>query len=186
MSTRPWQQSYPAGIPIDINLSQFPHIPAVLEMAFKRFTDKPAFSNMGVRLSYKRVDALSRDIAAYLQGLGLKPGERVVIQMPNLLQYPIILFGALRAGLTVVNLNPLYTSQEMQHHIRDAGAKVIFILENFADKLEKVLPNRGVGACGAYRGGRLVPGAQAADHQRSSALPQEDDSQAHSYPKPNV
>ncbi|HET6344621.1 MAG TPA: AMP-binding protein, partial [Myxococcota bacterium] len=132
---------YPKGTPAEIQLASYKNIPAVLEDAFEKSRSKPAFSNMGVTMTFGDVDVMSRRMAAFLQNdLKLVPGDRLVIQMPNVLQYPVALFGALRAGLTVVNLNPLYTAQEMEHHIRDSGAKAIIILENFADKLEAIRP----------------------------------------------
>jgi long-chain acyl-CoA synthetase len=116
----------------------------MLEEGFTKFADQPAYSNMGKEITFAEVDKLSRDFAAYLQGLGLQKGDRIAIQMPNLLQYPVAMFGALRAGLTVVNTNPLYTPREMLHQFKDSGARAIVILANFGSHLEKVLPETGI------------------------------------------
>jgi long-chain acyl-CoA synthetase len=118
---------------------------AMLEESFARFRDRPAFVSMGVALTYGEVDALSRDFAAFLRGdLGLAPGERVAIMMPNLLQYPVALAGVLRAGLVVVNVNPLYTASELAFQLEDAGAAAVVVLENFAHTLEHALPGTRV------------------------------------------
>ena len=135
-----WLQSYPPGIPAEIDLSEFSSIADILAKSCARFRTRPAFSNLGVTLSYEDIDRLSGQLAAYLQKvLKLDRGERVAIMLPNLLQYPVALFGALRAGLTVVNTNPLYTTRELEHQLVDSGARVIVILENFAHTLEQVL-----------------------------------------------
>jgi long-chain acyl-CoA synthetase len=110
-----------------------------VDECLKKYSDQPAYVNMGKSLSYKEIDTLSRNFAAYLQHLGLKKGDRIAIQLPNLLQYPVVLFGAIRAGLIIVNTNPLYTSREMEHQFKDSGAKAIVILANFAHNLEKIL-----------------------------------------------
>ena len=108
--------------------------------SFERFAERPAFHNLGHTLSYAALDRLSRDFAAYLQGLpGMTKGERVAIMSPNLLQYPVVLFGILRAGMTVVNVNPLYTPRELEHQLKDSGARAIVILENFAHTLQSAL-----------------------------------------------
>lgn len=104
-----WLKEYPAGVPAEVDLTEFTSLKDILEKSCQRFADLPAYSNMGVTLRYRDIDRLSRDFGAYLQELGLGKGARVAIMMPNVLQYPIALFGALRAGLTVVNVNPLYT-----------------------------------------------------------------------------
>ena len=141
-SARPWTKNYPKGMPVDIDPNEFASVADMAEQSFTRFAASPAFSNMGHAISFAQLEVLSRHMAAYFQTtLKLQKGDRVVIQMPNLLQYPIALFGALRAGLTVINLNPLYTAKEMQHHIADSGASTIVILENFADKLAEIQPS---------------------------------------------
>jgi len=138
----PWFKHYPKGIPHDINPDKYTSLVDLFEEACSKYGDMPAFENMGKRLSFNEVDALSADFASYLQNVvGLKKGDTLAIQMPNLLQYPVAMFGALRAGLLVVNTNPLYTAREMEHQFHDAGVKAIVILANFAHNLEKVLPN---------------------------------------------
>lgn len=144
MESRPWHSSYPKGVRTEIDTNQFSSVTQFINHCLNKFASDVAYVNMGKELSYAEVDKLSRDFAAYLQGLGLKKGDRIAIQMPNLLQYPIALFGALRAGLIIVNTNPLYTAREMEHQFKDSGAKAIVILSNFADKLEKVLPNTDI------------------------------------------
>jgi long-chain acyl-CoA synthetase len=142
MKSFPWFKSYPKGIPHEIELNQYQSVVDLFETSCRKYADKVAFENMGVRLTYSQVDALSRDFAAYLQKeLRLKKGDRIAIQMPNLLQFPIVFFGALRAGLIAVNTNPLYTPREMEHQFKDSGATAIVIVANFASHLEKVLPN---------------------------------------------
>jgi long-chain acyl-CoA synthetase len=137
---RPWLENYPAGVPERIDVNQYASVPAVLEEAFARFSDRPAFSNFGRRLSYAQIDAMSRQFACYLTGeLKLGKGDRIAIMMPNVLQYPIALFGALRAGLIVVNTNPMYTARELKHQLEDAGAKAIVVLDNFAATLQQVV-----------------------------------------------
>ncbi len=134
-----WLKEYPPGVPAEIDLNEFASLKDILEKSCRRFADLPAYSNMGVTLRYRDIDRLSRDFGAFLQGLGLGKGERVALMMPNVLQYPVALFGALRAGLTVVNVNPLYTARELEHQLIDSGASAIVIVENFAHTLQEVL-----------------------------------------------
>ena len=134
-----WLKEYPAGVPAEVDLTEFTSLKDILEKSCQRFADLPAYSNMGVTLRYRDIDRLSRDFGAYLQELGLGKGARVAIMMPNVLQYPIALFGALRAGLTVVNVHPLYTPRELEHQLNDSGSTVIVIIENFAHTLQEVL-----------------------------------------------
>lgn len=142
---RPWLAQYPAGVPAEIDVDEFPSIPAVMEQSIRKFGDRPAFSSMGKVLTYSEVDALSRRFAAYLLGeLRLKKGDRVAIMMPNCLQYPIATFGILRAGLTVVNVNPMYTPRELRHQMVDSGASVILVLDNFARVVQDVLPDTAI------------------------------------------
>lgn len=137
---RPWLASYPANVPAQIDLNLYASVPAVLDEAFTRFRDNPAFANFGRKLSYGQIDEMSRQFAGYLTGeLKLGKGDRIAIMMPNVLQYPIALFGALRAGLVVVNTNPLYTARELQHQLEDSGAKAIVVLDNFASTLQQVV-----------------------------------------------
>lgn len=140
MQDYPWFQQYGEKIPREIDPNHYDSIPALVDESFKKYSDKVAFENMGKALTYAEVDKLSADFASYLQNVaGLKQGDKIAIQMPNLLQYPIVAFGALRAGLVVVNTNPLYTPNEMEHQFNDSGASAIVILANFAYNLEKIL-----------------------------------------------
>jgi len=140
-----FKERYPEGISTEIDLSAYSSILEVLDEACKRFAGRPAFSNMGKTITFGELDLLARDFAAYLQNqLGLKPGERIAIQLPNTLQYPIALFGALRAGLVVVNTNPLYTEREMRHQFQDSEVKALVVLANMAHLAEKVLPDTGI------------------------------------------
>jgi long-chain acyl-CoA synthetase len=142
MKDFPWFKSYPAGTPHEIKLYEYNSVTEIFEESCKKYADKVAFENMGVKLTFRQVDELSRNFAAYLQNsLGLKKGERIAIQMPNLLQFPIAFLGALRAGLIVVNTNPLYTPREMEHQFKDSGAVAIVIVANFASHLEKIIAN---------------------------------------------
>jgi long-chain acyl-CoA synthetase len=130
---RPWLDHYPAGIPADIDVNAYRSVAAVFEESFQKFRDRPAYKNFGKVLTYGQIDELSTAFAGYLSGeLGLKKGDRLAIMLPNLLQYPIVLFGALRLGLTVVNTNPLYTARELHHQLEDSGAKALVVLDNFA------------------------------------------------------
>lgn len=135
----PWYKNYAEGVPYEINPDAYPSLLELFEESVEKYADKVAFSNMDKALTYGELDRLSRDFAAYLQTSGLKKGDRIAIQSPNVLQFPVVLFGSLRAGLVVVNTNPLYTPREMLHQFRDSGAKAIFILANFAKNLETIL-----------------------------------------------
>ncbi|GLQ98730.1 AMP-binding protein [Dyella mobilis] len=137
---RPWLDHYPAGVPAEIDLDQYASVTAVIEEAFERFSQRPAFHSFGKQLSYGEADKLSRQFAGYLTGeLKLVKGDRIAIMMPNCLQYPVALFGALRAGLTVVNTNPMYTARELKHQLEDSGAKAILVLDNFAATLQQIV-----------------------------------------------
>ncbi|ALN80923.1 long-chain fatty acid--CoA ligase [Lysobacter antibioticus] len=137
---RPWLAQYPEGVPAQIDVDEFPSIVSVLENAIENYRDRPAFSNFGKVLTYGDIDRLSAQFAAYLLGeLKLKKGDRVAIMMPNCLQYPIATFGVLRAGLTVVNTNPMYTARELKHQLDDSGAAVIFVLDNFGKTVQDVV-----------------------------------------------
>ena len=140
MTDRIWLKSYPPGVPSDIDVNRYASMVDMMEESFKKFADRPAFSFMGKEQSYKQVDELSQTFGVYLQSLGLAKGDRVAIMMPNVLQYPVAVAGILRAGYTLVNINPLYTARELEHQLKDSGAKAIVILENFAATLEKCLP----------------------------------------------
>jgi len=136
---KPWLSLYPKGVPANIDADAYPTLTAMLDETFKKFKHRPAFSCMGKTLTFAEVDQLSTQFGAYLHSRGLQPGDRIALMMPNLAQYPIALFGALRAGLVIVNTNPLYTPREMLHQFNDSGAKAIVIAENFASNLEKIL-----------------------------------------------
>jgi long-chain acyl-CoA synthetase len=143
--TKIWHKGYDAGVPYEINPNEYSSINDVLEVGFTKFKNLPAFHNMGTTLTYEQIDLLSRKFASYLQNdLHLQKGDRVAIMMPNILQYPIALFGALRAGMIAVNVNPLYTPRELEHQLKDAGCKAIVIFANSASVLEKILPNTPV------------------------------------------
>ncbi|MGH8373197.1 MAG: long-chain-fatty-acid--CoA ligase [Gammaproteobacteria bacterium] len=140
-----WLKEYPQGVSPEIDIGIYSSIKAVLEESCVKFAGLPAFSNMGATLSYAQIEEQSRHFAAYLQKIaGLKQGDRVALMMPNLLQYPVALFGILRAGMVAVNVNPLYTAHELEYQLRDSGAKAIVILENFATTLQQVLDNTDV------------------------------------------
>ncbi len=140
MVNRLWLKSYPAGMPAEIDPDRYASVPDLFEQVADKFADKPAVHNLGHSISYAALNQLSRDFAAFLQSLpGLGKGERVAIMAPNVLQYPVALLGILRAGMIVVNINPLYTPRELEHQLQDSGAKAIVILENFAGVLQKVL-----------------------------------------------
>ncbi|MCM8594526.1 long-chain-fatty-acid--CoA ligase FadD [Accumulibacter sp.] len=135
-----WLKNYQPGVPAEIDLSEFESLGELFEKSVARYRERVAYINMGVQITYGELDKLSRDFAAYLQSaLKLPQGARVAVMMPNVLQYPICIFGALRAGYVVVNVNPLYTPRELEHQLKDSGAEVIVILENFATTLEEVL-----------------------------------------------
>lgn len=144
MADYPWIKRYPKGIPAEINLYDYNSVIDLFEDAVKKYRDRVAYENMGAQLTFGQVDELSRHFAAYLQSLGLKKGDRIAIQMPNLLQFPIAFFGSLRAGLIVVNTNPLYTPREMEHQFRDSGAKAIVIVANFANNLQQIIQNTSI------------------------------------------
>ena len=141
MSTNkyPWLKFYPEGIPAEINPDLYNSIADLFEESFEKYADRTAFYNMGVNMTYAELEVYSRNLAAYFQSLGLKKGDKIAIQMPNVLQYPVAMVGAIRAGLVIVNTNPLYTSREMHHQFADSGAKAIVILANFAANLQKII-----------------------------------------------
>ncbi|HTC14593.1 MAG TPA: AMP-binding protein [Steroidobacteraceae bacterium] len=139
-----WLKSYPPGVPAEIDPAQLRSLRELLEGACARYADRVAFVQMGTELTYHQLDLLTRAFAAWLQQAGLSKGDRIAIMLPNCLQYPVALFGALRAGLTVVNTNPLYTAPELEHQLVDSGATAIVVLENFAHVLQQVLPRTSV------------------------------------------
>ena len=140
MTEKIWLKEYPAGVPAEIDPGRYGSIAEMVETVCAKFADKPAYDNFGCSMSYAEVERHSRDFAAFLQSLpGMKKGERVAVMSPNLLQYPVALFGILRAGMTVVNVNPLYTPRELEHQLKDSGAKAMVIVENFANTLQQVI-----------------------------------------------
>jgi long-chain acyl-CoA synthetase len=157
-----WLKEYPEGIAAEADVHAYSSLKDMVEQSFERFRDLPAYQNMGVALTYKDLERLSRDFGAFLQqGLGLQKGERVAIMMPNLLQYPVALFGALRAGLTVVNTNPLYTARELEHQLKDSGATAIVVLENFARTLQEVIANTQIKAVITTQVGDMFPAVRS-------------------------
>jgi long-chain acyl-CoA synthetase len=141
---RIWLKSYPPGVPAEIDYKANRSLGELFDKSVAQYRDRAAFHSMGKTISFGQLDKLSRDFGAWLQAKGLPKGARVAIMMPNCLQYPIAMFGALRAGYTVVNVNPLYTARELEHQLKDSGADAIVILENFARTLEEVLPKTPV------------------------------------------
>ena len=142
---RPWLQHYPEGVHWDIATDKYRSVVELLEEAFQVYAEAPAQENLGYCMSYAELEEQSRHLAAFFQARGLKPGDTLAIQMPNVLQYPIALLAGIRAGLRIVNLNPLYTAPEIRGPLRDSGAKAIVVLANFASKLETVLPETEIG-----------------------------------------
>ncbi len=134
-----WLQSYPQGVPAEIDIDHIPSLVALFEDACRKFADQVAYISMGKEMTYAELEAETRDFAGWLQSIGMQKGDRVALMMPNLLQYPVALFGTLRAGCVVVNCNPLYTPRELEHQLKDSGATTIVIVENFAHTLEQVI-----------------------------------------------
>lgn len=144
MTDRPWLAAYPQGVPADIDPTQYQSLVQLMEQAFRDYADRTAYSFMGKDISFGETDALSRRLAAYLQSLGLVRGDRVALMMPNVPQYPIAVAAVLRAGFVVVNVNPLYTPRELEHQLKDSGAKAIVIIENFAATLQACIAHTAV------------------------------------------
>ena len=144
MTDRPWLSAYPDGVPADIDPTQYASLVELMEESFGKFADRCAYSFLGKDTTFGQTDTQSRALAAYLQSLGLTKGDRVAIMMPNVPQYPVAVAAILRAGLVVVNVNPLYTPRELEHQLRDSGAKAIVIIENFAATLQKCIANTPV------------------------------------------
>ena len=139
MTDRPWLSAYPPGVPADIDATAYTSLVVLMEESFRKYAARTAYSFMGKDIRYGQTDSLSRALGAYLQGLGLAKGDRVAIMMPNVPQYPVAVAAILRAGLVVVNVNPLYTPRELEHQLKDSGAKAIIIVENFANTLEQCM-----------------------------------------------
>src|SRR3954451_6308902 len=141
---RIWLKHYPSGVPTEIDTSQYASLVALMEESFAKYRDRKAFICMDKSITFGELDEMSRAFGVYLQSTGLKFGDRVAVMMPNVLQNPVAIAGILRAGMTVVNVNPLYTPRELEHQLNDSGAEAIVILENFAATLEKVIRNTRV------------------------------------------
>src|SRR5205085_8156149 len=141
---RIWLKQYPAGIPADIDLTQYTSLVQLLEESFAKFADRKAFICMDKSITYRDLDQMSLALAAYLQSRGLQKGARVALMMPNVLQYPVATAAVLRAGYAVVNVNPLYTPRELEHQLKDSGAEAIIVLENFATTVQQVLAHTSV------------------------------------------
>ena len=139
-----WLKNYPAGMPAEVDTTQYTSLVALIEEAFAKYRDRKAYDCMGTTMTFGEVDGHSRALAAWLQSRGIKPGARVAIMMPNVLQYPIAIAGVLRAGCIVVNVNPLYTPRELEHQLKDSGAEAIVILENFAVTLQQVIARTSI------------------------------------------
>lgn len=135
---KPWLKHYPKGVPANINVEQYPSLVALIEESFKKYRDLPAYKFMGKTVTFGQVDEQSRAFAAYLQSLGFDKGDRIAVMMPNVPQYPVAVAAILRAGYVVVNVNPLYTPRELEHQLKDSGAKAIVMVENFANTLQQV------------------------------------------------
>ena len=156
-----WNDKRPAGVPTDIDLGAYKSVIEVFERSCKKFADRPAFSNMGVTLTYAELERHSAAFAGYLQAhTDLAPGDRIAVQMPNVLQYPIAVFGALRAGLIVVNTNPLYTPREMRHQFKDSGARALVYMNLFGQKVQEVLPDTDLQYLIEAKMGDLMPTAK--------------------------
>ena len=144
MADRVWLSSYPEGVPAEIDASQYDSLVSLMEESFSKFADRTAYSFMGHNIGYRETDVKSQALAAYFQSLSLEKGDRVAVMMPNVPQYPVAVAAILRAGLVVVNVNPLYTPRELAHQLKDSGAKAIVIIENFAVTLQKCIANTQV------------------------------------------
>ncbi|MBH3386068.1 long-chain-fatty-acid--CoA ligase [Pseudomonas juntendi] len=156
-----WNDKRPAGVPSTIDINAYASVVEVFELSCKRFADRPAFSNLGVTLTYAQLERHSAAFAAWLQQhTDLQPGDRIAVQMPNVLQYPIAVFGAMRAGLIVVNTNPLYTEREMRHQFNDSGARALVYLNMFGKRVQAVLPDTGIEYLIEAKMGDLLPTAK--------------------------
>ncbi|NOI67775.1 long-chain-fatty-acid--CoA ligase FadD [Vibrio sp. 99-8-1] len=158
---KPWLSRYPSDVPATINPDEYPSLVEMFENAVRNFADQPAFVNMGSVMTFRKLEERSRAFAAYLQNdLKLKKGDRVALMMPNLLQYPVALFGVLRAGMIAVNVNPLYTPRELEHQLNDADASTIVIVSNFANTLEQIVDNTPVKHVVLTSLGQMLPTAK--------------------------
>jgi long-chain acyl-CoA synthetase len=158
LNSKIWLSQYSPGVPAEIDLGTYQSIVDILESACKRYRNQVAYECMGISITYDELDRLTQDFASYLQNvLGLNAGDRVAIMLPNLLQYPVVMFGILRAGLTVVNVNPLYTPRELEHQLNDSGARAIVIIENFCVTLQQVLAKTKIETVVTTEIGDLAP-----------------------------
>ena len=176
MVDRFWLKNYPKGVPADIDCNQYKSLVDLIEEAFRKHGSLPAYSFMGKEMTYSQLDQYSAALAAWLQSRGFGKGKRVAIMMPNVMQYPVALAGILRAGCTVVNVNPLYTPRELEHQLKDSGADAIFILENFAHVFQQVVAKTPVKHRRGVRHGRHARPSQGAAGQLRRAQGQEDGS----------
>ncbi len=158
---KPWLSRYPSDVPETINPDQYESLVEMFEQSVQKYADQPAFMNMGSVMTFRKLEERSRAFAAYLQNeLKLKKGDRVALMMPNLLQYPVALFGVLRAGCIAVNVNPLYTPRELEHQLNDSGATAIVIVSNFANTLEQIVENTPVKHVVLTSLGQMLPRAK--------------------------
>jgi long-chain acyl-CoA synthetase len=157
-----WLKSYPKGVPAEIDYTQYRSLVHLMEEAFRKYADRDAYACMGKHMTYAEVDEMSRKLAAWLQSKGLKKGARVALMMPNVLQYPPSIAAVLRAGYTVVNVNPLYTPRELEHQLNDSGAEAIIVLENFAHTLEAVIGKTAIKHVVVASMGELLGGLKGA------------------------
>src|ERR671913_1347206 len=139
-----WLKQYPAGVPAEIDVAQYPSLVALLDESFRRYGDRLAYKFMGKAITFRQVDDASRALAAWLQAQGFAKGDRIAVMMPNVPQYPVAVAAILRAGLVVVNVNPLYTPRELEHQLKDSGSKAIIVIENFAATLQQCIANTPV------------------------------------------
>ena len=170
---RIWLKQYPAGVPADIDVTQYPSLVELLEESFAKFADRKAFICMDKSITYRDLDEMSLALAAYLQSKGLQKGARVALMMPNVLQYPVATAAVLRAGYAVVNVNPLYTPRELEHQLKDSGAEAIIVLENFAPTVQQVHGEDRGQACHRRQHGRHAR-PQGHDRQSGGAAGEED------------
>src|SRR5215467_3880744 len=139
-----WLKHYPPGVPGEVDYGQYRSIGELFDTSVAKYAERPAYANMGRTISFGELERMSRAFGAWLQSRGLAKGARVAVMMPNCLQYPICIFGVLRAGYIVVNVNPLYTPRELEHQLKDSGAEAIVVLENFAHVLQQVVGRTSV------------------------------------------
>ena len=171
---RPWLRHYPPGVPAEIDPSKYPSLVTMLEESFQAHRGKEAFVCMGKAVTYGEIDEASRAFAAWLQSKGLKRGARVAIMMPNVLQYPVAIAAILRAGFTVVNVNPLYKPRELEFQLKDSGAEAIVVLENFASAWRRSLAAHRSQARRRHQPGRPARHVERASRQFRGAARQED------------